>query len=150
MIHLTAGNMFEVDVEAIVNTVNLVGVMGKGVALECKKRFPEIMEPYQEACRNETLRIGQVQVIPLVRPRGPKYIINFPTKVHWRRWSQVGYIESGLQSLATEIIKYNISSVAIPPLGCGNGGLHWSQVSPLIQRFSECVPETKLLVFEPD
>lgn len=131
------GDMFTSHAEAMVNTVNCVGVMGKGVALEFKRRWPENYKFYKRACDRRELRPGSVLVFDrgnLFGSEGPRYLINFPTKDHWRAKSKLEYIESGLDALTFEVEKLGIRSIAIPPLGCGNGGLEWSVVRPLMQR----------------
>ena len=118
MIEFHRGNLFEADVEALVNTVNTVGVMGKGIALQFSRQFPEIQRPYEQACKDGSLQVGTVQSIklPLLsESHGPHYVINFPTKQHWKGNSQIDFIESGLDALKAEIAKLGIKSIAIPP-----------------------------------
>ena len=118
----------------LVNTVNTVGVMGKGIALQFKETFPENYRIYREACRQGKLSVGQMLVtVDTNLATGSKVIINFPTKTDWRRPSEYSYIEQGLQALRTEIISRHITSVAIPPLGSHNGGLDWLRVKPMIK-----------------
>ncbi len=143
------GNLLEADAEALVNTVNCVGVMGKGLALQFKQVFPENFRHYQQACRNGEVQPGQMFVVPTGRRDHPRYIINFPTKRHWRNPSRLEDVETGLQALIAEVKQLGISSIAIPPLGCGNGGLNWSRVAPLIESAFAELPEVKVLVFEP-
>lgn len=152
MIEFTSGNLFESNVEALVNTVNTVGVMGKGIALQFSRQFPEIMPIYESACKDGTLVVGQVQTIRLsLLPgmTGPAYIINFPTKKHWKGDSKIEYIETGLQSLRTEIEKHGIKSVALPPLGCGLGGLNWGDVRRKIVESLGNLTNVRVVVFEP-
>jgi O-acetyl-ADP-ribose deacetylase (regulator of RNase III) len=143
------GNLLEADAEALVNTVNCVGVMGKGLALQFKQTFPENFRQYQQACRNEEVRPGQMFIVPTGRLDNPRYIINFPTKRHWKNPSRLEDIKTGLQALVAEAKRLDIHSIAIPPLGCGNGGLDWSRVAPLIESAFAELPEVKVLVFEP-
>jgi len=133
MIHYLTGNILDSPAEALVNTVNTVGVMGKGIALQFKNRFPANFKAYKEACNNKSLKIGQLLVTEEeTLLHGKKTIINFPTKTNWRLPSEYSYITKGLQALVTEIRNRNIKSIAIPPLGAGNGGLDWSKVKPII------------------
>jgi O-acetyl-ADP-ribose deacetylase (regulator of RNase III) len=151
MIEYTEGNLLKADAEALVNTVNTVGVMGKGIALQFKRAFPDNFRQYEKACRKNEVHIGQmftVSIGNLLSP-SPKYIINFPTKRHWKGKSRIEDIQHGLQSLIEEIIRLGVQSVAVPPLGCGNGGLEWSQVKPLIEEAFTQVPNIRVLIFEP-
>ena len=150
MIQIATGNLLEAPVEALVNTVNTVGVMGKGIALQFKKAFPENFKAYEKACKAGEVRIGSMFVIPVQQLAGPKYIVNFPTKAHWRADSRIEDIESGLCALVEEIKARGIKSIAVPPLGCGNGGLPWSQVKPLIETAFANIPDVKVLLFEPN
>lgn len=121
------------NAEALVNTVNTVGVMGKGIALQFREAFPENYRVYKNVCRNKQLHVGQMLVTEeSTLTYGHKFIINFPTKTHWRKPSEYSYIEQGLVALRDEIIKRNIRSIAIPPLGSHNGGLDWSRVKRMI------------------
>ena len=137
MIHTVTGNILDSHCQALVNTVNLVGVMGKGIALQFKTRFPENFRAYQEACRNRTIGIGRLLLTEHVTLTSRQYIINFPTKTHWRLPSEYDYIASGLTDLLRMVDQYHIRSIAIPPLGSGNGGLDWSRVKPMIERAFE-------------
>jgi appr-1-p processing enzyme family protein len=145
-IRYTAGNLLESKQEALVNTVNLEGYMGKGIAYQFKKRFPENNKAYIEACKNNNIGIGKVFSFK----EDGKIIINFPTKDRWREKTKISYIEKGLESLKRLITDSGISSVAIPPLGCGNGGLEWSEVKPLIEeRLKELKNVADILIYEP-
>ncbi|APF16811.1 Appr-1-p processing domain protein [Caldithrix abyssi DSM 13497] len=151
MITFTKGNIVQADAEALVNTVNCVGIMGKGIALQFKKAFPEAyFSAYQKACRKGELRPGRVQVWSTGSFVNPKYIINFPTKTHWKAKSKYEYIESGLQTLKQEIKRLGIRSVAIPPLGSGLGGLEWLKVKEMIEKAFEDMPDVKVLVYQPE
>lgn len=132
MITYTTGDIFKANTEAIVNPVNCVGVMGKGLALEFKKRFPYNYHEYKIQCANDLLEIGEM-LITGPYEKLPKYIINFPTKKDWRNPSQLEWIQEGLITLHKTITDYEIESIAIPALGVGNGGLKWSLVKPLIE-----------------
>lgn len=149
MIKRLQGNILHADAEALVNTVNCVGVMGKGVALQFRQAFPDNYEYYRKACNVGSVQVGRVLVWESNRLQMPKYIINFPTKKHWRGNSQMQFIESGLESLREEIQRHGIRSVAIPPLGCGHGGLDWNEVRPRIEQSLESLPDVEILLYEP-
>jgi len=129
MIYLREGNIFESGAQALVNPVNTDGVMGKGLALEFKNRFPVNFKAYHKACKDKSLDIGSV----LVCQEKDVYVVNFPTKRHWHEKSRYYYIQMGLHSLARAIEKHRIGSIAIPALGCGLGGLEWDPVRGLIE-----------------
>jgi O-acetyl-ADP-ribose deacetylase (regulator of RNase III) len=149
MISLTTGNLLEANVEALVNTVNCVGIMGKGIALQSKKAFPDNYEAYARACKAGEVVPGKMLVFETERMLNPKYIISFPTKRHWMGRSRYEDIESGLQALARELRERKIRSVAVPPLGCGNGGLDWRIVRPMIERSLRNMPDVKVHLYEP-
>lgn len=149
MLQLKQGNLLEEKTEALVNTVNCVGVMGKGIALQFKQAFPENFKQYKKACDAGEVRPGEMLIVHTGNLLNPKYIINFPTKRHWKGKSRLEDIESGLQALIAEIQRLNIQSIAIPPLGCGNGGLDWAAVKPLIIAAFEALPDVQVLLFEP-
>ena len=125
MITLTKGNILKADVEALVNTVNCVGIMGKGIALQFKQAFRDNFQAYANACRKGEVKPGQMFTFPTDRMINPKYIINFPTKRHWRGKSKINDIEMGLGALIAEVRNLGIQSIAVPPLGCGYGGLEF-------------------------
>ena len=129
MIKYTKGNLLEAPAEALVNTVNTVGVMGKGIALQFKEAFPGNLKAYLKACKEGWLQPGKLLVFREKTLDGEKIIINFPTKTEWYRKSSYAYIEEGLKELAKVIMRERIKSIAIPPLGCGNGGLNWAKVN---------------------
>jgi len=143
------GNLIETDAEALVNTVNTVGVMGKGVALQFKKAFPDNFKKYAKAVKNSEVQIGKIFVSETGKFTYPKYIINFPTKKHWRYPSKLEWIREGLKDLRNFIIHNNIKSIAIPPLGCGNGKLKWKEVKPLIINSLEDISNLQIFLFEP-
>ncbi|MFD5936514.1 macro domain-containing protein [Streptomyces sp. NPDC060333] len=143
------GNLLEADAEAIVNTVNTVGVMGKGIALQIKQAFPENYKQYKAACDIGGVKIGEIFVHDAHHLGPRRYVLNFPTKRHWRGKSRVEDIEAGLDALVDVVRKYGIESIAIPALGCGNGGLDWEEVRPLIYAAFESVSEVKVLLFPP-
>lgn len=149
MITFTQGNLLEADAEALVNTVNTVGVMGKGVALMFKEAFPENFKAYEYACKEKQVRLGEMFVTEREDLLGPKWIINFPTKAHWRYPSQMKWIEDGLADLARFLQEKKISSVAIPPLGSGNGGLDWCEVRERIEQVLGPLEGVNIVVYEP-
>jgi O-acetyl-ADP-ribose deacetylase (regulator of RNase III) len=149
MITFTTGNLLEAKVDALVNTVNTVGVMGKGIALMFKERFPANFREYEAACKAGEVRVGEMFVTANNEFNGPKWIINFPTKEQWFRRTKLEWIESGMASLQNVIREKGIKSVAVPPLGCGNGGLKWSVVRPIIERELSELDDVEVIVYEP-
>lgn len=149
MIHKLTGNILESKAQALVNTVNTVGVMGKGIALQFKNQFPNNYKIYREACQKKQLQIGQLLVTTEESLlSGSKVIINFPTKTHWRYPSEYEYIEKGLAALVQFIRENDIRSIAIPPLGAGNGGLDWGKVKPMIERSLQGL-DCEVYLYEP-
>ena len=132
MIQFIKGNLFESDAQALVNTVNTEGVMGKGIALQFKEMYPENFRLYRDACKRHLVKVGQMFVTDESTLTGNKIIVNFPTKTTWRKPSEYSYIETGLRSLREVIVSRNIASIAIPPLGSNNGGLDWNVVKQMI------------------
>ncbi|MCO5761728.1 MAG: macro domain-containing protein, partial [Chromatiaceae bacterium] len=128
MFELTRGNLLEADVEAVVNTVNTEGVMGKGVALQFRKAYPDNYEAYRRACEADEVQPGRMFIFDRQALTNPRFIVNFPTKRHWRSPSRMEDIESGLKALVADVHRLGIRSVAVPPLGCGLGGLPWPEV----------------------
>jgi O-acetyl-ADP-ribose deacetylase (regulator of RNase III) len=149
MIKIYRGDILHADGEALVNTVNCVGIMGRGIALQFRKAFPENYTRYKAACDRKQLQPGKMLVFDLNRLENPRFIINFPTKRHWRGKSKIEDIESGLKALINEIKSRGIKSIAIPPLGCGLGGLDWADVRPRIEKAFEEIPEVSVLLYEP-
>lgn len=149
MIRIEKGNVLEAHAEALVNTVNSVGFMGKGIALQFKKAYPDNFNAYQKACRADQVNPGQMFIFETGSLLGVKYIINFPTKKHWRGNSQYEYIEAGLRALIEDIRRLGIRSIAIPPLGCGLGGLDWNRVRPMIEEAFKVLPEVEVILYEP-
>lgn len=149
MIELATGNLLSADADALINTVNTVGVMGKGIALQFRRAYPAMFDNYKHACEAGEVEVGRMHVWPTGQLTGPKYVINFPTKRHWRGRSELEYIEAGLQDLTRVIEDLAIRSIAVPPLGAGNGGLDWASVRPLILRYLGSLPGTRVLLFEP-
>lgn len=145
----TQGNLLEARVDAVVNTVNTVGVMGKGIALMFKERFPENFKAYEAACKAGTVRVGEMFVTAGAELDGPKWIINFPTKKHWMHPTKLEWVRDGLTALKEVIREKKIRSIAIPPLGCGNGGLEWTIVRPLIESALADLEDVEVIVYEP-
>jgi O-acetyl-ADP-ribose deacetylase (regulator of RNase III) len=149
MIEYRTGDVLETDAEALVNTVNCVGVMGRGVALQFKNAYPENFKVYKRACDRGEVQPGRMLVFETGHLTNPKYIINFPTKRHWRGKSRMEDIESGLKALVEEIRTRHITSIAVPPLGSGLGGLNWRDVRLRIEKALSDLEGVRVLVFEP-
>lgn len=149
MIKIRRGDLLNADAEALVNTVNCVGVMGKGIALQFKKAYPANFTAYEKACKAGQIVTGKMFVQPSGLVIGPRFIINFPTKKHWRSPSKISYIKDGLDDLVRVIRENNIKSVALPPLGCGNGGLNWLEIKQLITQKLSTLHDVNIIVFEP-
>jgi O-acetyl-ADP-ribose deacetylase (regulator of RNase III) len=152
------GDILQSDAEALVNPVNCVGVMGKGLALKFKRAFPENFESYVSACSDGLVKLGRVHVFATASLRhtiktgrlvNPRYIVNFPTKHHWRDKSRISDIESGLCSLVDAVRRLGMWSIAIPPIGCGLGGLNWSVVRPMIEHMFSRLPEVRVVLYGP-
>lgn len=150
MIYKAAGDLLRADVEALVNTVNTVGVMGKGIALQFKQAFPDNYRAYEAACKRGDVELGKMFVFSRDTFDNPRIIINFPTKKHWRGKSRIKDIESGLRALIETVKDKRIRSIAVPPLGCGNGGLDWNQVRPRIERAFSEIPDVSVQLFYPE
>ena len=145
------GDLLSAPVEAVVNTVNTRGVMGKGIALQVKQRWPEVERAYRASCRRGEVVLGSMQVVERGGlGDGPRFVINFPTKEHWRSRSKLPDVASGLEDLRAVIEKLGITSIATPPLGCGNGGLEWSDVQPLIEAALTDFGAVDVVVFPPE
>jgi O-acetyl-ADP-ribose deacetylase (regulator of RNase III) len=149
MIELTRGNLLEAPAEALVNTVNCVGYMGKGIALQFKQAFPANFKHYEAACHAGDLVPGKMMIHDNGGLVNPRYIINFPTKRHWKGKSRIEDIESGLSALVADVQRLGIRSIAVPPLGCGLGGLEWRVVRPMIEQAFAGLPDVQVLLFEP-
>lgn len=149
MIKYIKGNLLQAETEALVNTVNTMGIMGKGIALQFKERYPINFKVYTQACKKGDIDVGKLLVVKEHTLEGEKLIINFPTKIEWFKKSQYSYIEDGLKDLLNVIEKYHIKSIALPPLGCGNGGLNWEKVKIMIEKYLHNLP-IEILVYEPN
>lgn len=149
MIETVQGDILKADAEALVNTVNCVGIMGRGIALQFKNAFPENFKLYKSVCDRKELEPGKLFVYATNRFYNPKYVINFPTKKHWKGKSRIEYIESGLKALIKEISERKICSIAIPPLGSGLGGLPWEDVRKRIEKAFKQMQDVRVLLYEP-
>lgn len=149
MINYVNGDMLAQRVDALVNTVNTVGVMGKGIALQFKRAFPDNFTAYERAAKSGKVQLGKVFVYEWNKLSQPRFIINFPTKSHWKSASRLEDIESGLADLTIVVQRLPIHSIALPALGCGNGGLKWTDVQPLIESAARSLPEVIFLVYPP-
>jgi O-acetyl-ADP-ribose deacetylase (regulator of RNase III) len=148
-VSLKNGDLLKADSEAIVNTVNCVGVMGKGIALQFKQRWPQNFKAYEAACKRKELRPGKMFIYDLGEWSKPRFIVNFPTKIHWRGDSKVEYVEAGLRDLVGQMKRLGVRSISLPPLGCGNGGLDWNVVKQLVAAAFRDYPEIQVDLFEP-
>jgi O-acetyl-ADP-ribose deacetylase (regulator of RNase III) len=149
MMRFIQGNLLEAPVEALVNTVNTVGVMGKGIALMFKEAFPGNFLAYEDACKGHEVKIGRMFVTETGALSGPRWIINFPTKKHWRQPSRLEWITEGLGDLKRVIQQKHIRSIALPPLGSGNGGLNWGEVRQQVERVLGDLEDVDIVVYEP-
>ncbi|BDT68094.1 hypothetical protein os1_22760 [Comamonadaceae bacterium OS-1] len=149
MIHFTQGNLLEARAEALVNTVNTVGVMGKGIALMFKERFEDNFRMYAAACKAQQVRTGKMFITEPRELDGPRWVVNFPTKQHWRSPSQMVWVVQGLQDLRRFLLEHQVKSIAIPPLGAGNGGLDWAAVREQINLALGDLDGVDITVFEP-
>lgn len=149
MIEYKKGNILAEDVEAVVNTVNCVGIMGRGIALQFKNSFPDNFKAYAAACKRSEVQPGRMFIYDTGRLTNPRYIVNFPTKRHWKGKSRMEDVDAGLVALAEEIRVRNIRSIAIPPLGSGLGGLDWSKVRPRIEAALCRIDDLRVVIFEP-
>lgn len=149
MITVDDGNLLDAPVDALVNTVNTVGVMGKGIALQFKRAYPAMFKEYARGAKRGDLAIGRMHVWHTGLLNGPRLIINFPTKRHWRAGSKLADIEAGLNDLVSVIRREQIESIAIPPLGCGQGGLDWAQVEPIIRAKLASLEDVDIRIYAP-
>jgi O-acetyl-ADP-ribose deacetylase (regulator of RNase III) len=149
-ITLEHGDLLQQNVDAIVNTVNTVGVMGKGIALQFKQKWPENFKAYAKSCERGEVKPGRMFIYDAGGLLRPRYIINFPTKRHWREPSHLEDIDEGLVDLIKQVRELHIRSIALPPLGCGNGGLDWNVVRPRIERAFSALPDVEVHLFAPE
>lgn len=149
MIEYKQGDILRENTEAIINTVNCVGVMGRGIALQFKKAFPQNFLAYAAACKNKEVQPGKMFVFETGQLTNPRYIINFPTKRHWRGASRMEDIDAGLKALVETILQYGIQSIAIPPLGSGLGGLDWTEVKPRIEAVLQPLTDLRVMIYGP-
>ncbi len=149
MIELTSGDILKDDSDAIINTVNCVGVMGRGIALQFKNAWPENFKAYEAACKREEVQPGRMFIYDTEQLTSPRYIINFPTKRHWRGKSRMQDIDAGLAALVRDVSRLGIRSLAIPPLGSGLGGLDWSEVRPRIEAAVQALQDVRVRIYEP-
>jgi O-acetyl-ADP-ribose deacetylase (regulator of RNase III) len=149
LIEIARGDILNANTDAIVNAVNCVGVMGRGLALQFRQRYPENFKAYAVACARKEVRPGRMFVYPVGSLTEPRYIINFPTKEHWKGNSRIQFIAGGLEDLIREVEILNIHSIAVPPLGCGLGGLRWQEVRPLIEAAFGNIPDVRVLLYAP-
>lgn len=149
MITIERGNVLEARAEALVNTVNCAGFMGKGIALQFKKAYPENFDAYQKACRKHEVQPGRMFIFDRGSMLDVKFIINFPTKRHWKGRSRYEDIRAGLTALVADVRRLGIRSIALPPLGCGLGGLEWARVRPMIEQAFVALPDVKVHLYEP-
>jgi O-acetyl-ADP-ribose deacetylase (regulator of RNase III) len=134
---ILVGDLFESQAQTLVNAVNCVGVMGKGIAEQFKRRFPTMFDDYKQRCKRKDVRLGEPY---LYRDSSGIQIVNFPTKDHWRSPSRIADVEHGLNYLVEHAAEWSIASLALPALGCGNGGLEWYDVGSLIYRKLNTLP----------
>lgn len=149
MIEHVTGNLLEADAEAYVNTVNTVGVMGKGIALQIRQAFPKVFDEYRRAVKRGEVQPGRMHVVATGNVTNPRFIINFPTKQHWRGKAKLEFIKEGVVDLVRVIKQHRLGSVAVPPLGCGSGGLQWSEVRPVIVSALAGLEGVRVLLYAP-
>jgi O-acetyl-ADP-ribose deacetylase (regulator of RNase III) len=149
MITFAAGDLLQADAEALVNAVNCVGVMGKGIARQFKRLYPENCRAYATACARGEVTVGTMFVTETGQLDGARYVINFPTKRHWREPSQLSYIDAGLVDLVRVLRDEGIRSVAVPALGVGNGGLDWASVEPRLLQALQQLPDVHVIIYPP-
>lgn len=148
-IEIVRGDLFESGCEAVVNTVNTAGAMGKGLAEAFKTRYPANYDAYRTACERGEVRTGRMFVTEHLDMFGPRWLINFPTKQHWSYPSRMEWIDEGLADLAATVLRLRIRSIAVPALGCSNGGLRWSDVQPRIEAVLSKLPGCHVRVYPP-
>ncbi len=150
MIRIAHGNLLKAHADALVNTVNTAGVMGRGIALQFKQAYPEVFRAYEKACKAGEVTIGKIFVCDVGGlAGGPRWILNFPTKTHWKTRSRLPDIEEGLKDLVRTARRLGLKSIAVPPLGCGNGGLKWKDVGPRIEAALGELKDVDVLIYPP-
>ena len=149
MLCFKRGDILTADVEVLVNPVNCVGVMGRGLAKAFKDAYPANYQAYADACRKHEVSLGRMHVFNMNSTGNPRYIINFPTKGHWRERSAIHHIEAGLLDLVDKVRDLGVGSMALPRLGCGLGGLIWADVKPLVERIMGSLGMVEIVVYEP-
>jgi O-acetyl-ADP-ribose deacetylase (regulator of RNase III) len=150
MIQIARGNLLNAEVDALVNTVNCDGYMGKGIALQFKQAFPGNFKAYEAACQQGDMVPGRMFIHDNGGLVNPRWIINFPTKRHWRNKSRLEDIASGLKALVADVQRLGIRSIAVPPLGCGLGGLNWADVGPMIEQAFASLTDVAVHLYEPN
>ena len=149
MIKEVTGNIFDADVEALVNPVNCVGVMGAGLAKQFKEKYPRYFQFYTACCKAEIIYLGNVHIYETEAKTSHRYLISFPTKRHWKDVSEYPVIKEGLIDLCSVISAFRIASIAIPALGCGLGGLDWEEIKPLIYTILGNLEDVEILLYPP-
>jgi O-acetyl-ADP-ribose deacetylase (regulator of RNase III) len=149
MIEVTRGDLLNADAEALVNAANCVGVMGRGIAAQFKRAYPKNFSAYQQAYKRHDVQPGRMLIVETGQLANPRWVINFPTKRHWRDNSRIEDIDAGLVALVADVHRLGIKSVAVPPLGCGLGGLDWAAVRPRIEQVFAALAAVTMLLFEP-
>ena len=149
MIVAAHGDILQADAQALVNPVNCVGVMGRGLAAQFKRAYPANFRSYQAACKRHEVLPGQMLIVETGRATNPRWIVNFPTKRHWRGASRIEDVDAGLATLVDDVRRLRIASIAVPPLGCGLGGLEWDVVRPRIAQAFAALPDVAVLLFAP-
>ncbi|WP_137724133.1 macro domain-containing protein [Prescottella subtropica] len=149
MLTTATGNLLDADADALVNAVNTVGVMGKGIARQFRRTYPDMFTDYVRACRAGEVHLGCMHVWETDAPESPRFVVNFPTKGHWRSRSRLADIDTGLTDLVRVIRDRGITSIAVPPLGCGHGGLDWADVEPRIRQAFTELPDVDVRLYVP-
>lgn len=155
MVEFVQGDILEAAAEALINPVNCVGVMGAGLALQVKTKYPGVFKAYEHGCKQGLVKIGSVFVVRcgsggFQNTNLPRFVINVPTKQHWREKSTLQIVNSGLIALVKEVHRRKIRSIAVPALGCGLGGLDWAVVRGSMVRAFTAIPDVRVFIYEPD
>ena len=150
IIHKIGMDIFKSECQALVNPVNCVGVMGKGLAAQFKDKFPDYYDDYQTTCFNGKMKVGKVHVYRRIEDYYPSYIFSFPTKEHWQGKSKIDYIISGMANLLVKVLDHDIESIAIPAIGSGLGGLDWyREVLPVVINIAQSIDDRKVMLYGP-